>query len=245
MLFISVKLVNVESAIVDKIKNDVRHPVYPALIIIGGLPDSGKREFLEHLQHKSPFDIDETSLSQSLILSSGFQLPLFQQRSVAIEDTKIFQFYALLSGFFSKPEIISATDTSSLKDNWPTEMRNAMNKFREWNYQRRAHSVRVREENGLEKKEQQRIWKALTTMETSIHKGIAMTRLWQLTINRTSLRFLECFRGHLYNSHIWLFMDLDRDLKDLHIPPERPTEFHPHAMIWRSHLYIICLGQAV
>lgn len=83
--------------------------------------------------------------------------------------------------------------------------------------------------------------------EGTLHKGMAEICLWELTINRTSLRFLECFRGQLYNSHVWLFVDLEQNIDKLHLPPEPSTNDHPCAMQWRSRLHYLmrssCLSE--
>lgn len=88
----------------------------------------------------------------------------------------------------------------------------------------------------------------LISLEKKLYKGIAEISLWDLTVNRTSLRFLECFRGHLYNSHVWLFVDLEQDIDKLHLRPDPTTNDHPYAMQWRSRLHYLmrssCLSES-
>ncbi|XP_019854317.1 PREDICTED: uncharacterized protein LOC109583422 isoform X2 [Amphimedon queenslandica] len=58
-------------------------------------------------------------------------------------------------------------------------------------------------------------------------EGIALVIMWDVALNKTVLHFLTALRGHLYNCHPWLFLDLQRDLDKLHLPPKipRPTSF--------------------
>ena len=51
-------------------------------------------------------------------------------------------------------------------------------------------------------------------------EGIALAIIWDISLNKTVLHFLTALRGHLYNCHPWLFIDLQRDLDKLHLPPE-------------------------
>ena len=53
-------------------------------------------------------------------------------------------------------------------------------------------------------------------------EGIALINIWNIATNKTILHFLSALRGLLYNSHVWLFMDMDRDLENLDKPPEFP-----------------------
>lgn len=53
-------------------------------------------------------------------------------------------------------------------------------------------------------------------------EGIALVIMWDVALNKTVLHFLTALRGHLYNCHPWLFLDLQRDLDKLHLPPKIP-----------------------
>ena len=88
----------------------------------------------------------------------------------------------------------------------------------------------------------------IANLKKVLHMGVWTSCLWELTVNRTVLRFLECFRGHLYNSYVWLFVDLDRDFDKLYDPPDPTTKDHPYAMKWRSRLHYLlrasCLSES-
>ena len=51
-------------------------------------------------------------------------------------------------------------------------------------------------------------------------EGIALINIWDIAINKTVHYFLTSLCGLLYNSHMWLFMDMDQDLENLDKPPE-------------------------
>ena len=57
----------------------------------------------------------------------------------------------------------------------------------------------------------------------TIPDGIALINIWDVAVNKTVYYFLTALQGHLYNSHMWLFLDLERDLQKLDEPPELPT----------------------
>ena len=58
----------------------------------------------------------------------------------------------------------------------------------------------------------------------TIPDGIALINIWDVAISKTVYYFLTALQGHLYNSHMWLFLDLERDLQKLDEPPELPHE---------------------
>uniref|UniRef100_A0A1X7UHH7 Death domain-containing protein n=1 Tax=Amphimedon queenslandica TaxID=400682 RepID=A0A1X7UHH7_AMPQE len=53
-------------------------------------------------------------------------------------------------------------------------------------------------------------------------EGIALVIMWDVALNKSVFHFLTALRGHLYNCHSWLFLDLQQDLEKLHLPPEIP-----------------------
>ena len=53
----------------------------------------------------------------------------------------------------------------------------------------------------------------------SLPEGIAIVNVWDVTISESLHHFLAALQGHLYNHHMWLFLDLERDLDNLDKPP--------------------------
>lgn len=66
-------------------------------------------------------------------------------------------------------------------------------------------------------------------------EGIALINIWDLAINKTVLHFLSGLIGHLYNSHMWLFLDIERDLHDLDQPPLLRAQEHPSKVVGAQH----------
>ena len=50
-------------------------------------------------------------------------------------------------------------------------------------------------------------------------KGAGLIKVWDLSFNSMAYQFIRCFSGHLYNSYMWLFTDIERDRLKLHKPP--------------------------
>ena len=53
----------------------------------------------------------------------------------------------------------------------------------------------------------------------SLPEGIAIVNVWDVTTSESLRHFLAALQGHLYNHHMWLFLDLERDLDSLDKPP--------------------------
>ena len=52
-------------------------------------------------------------------------------------------------------------------------------------------------------------------------EGIGLIHIWDIASNKMVLHFLNSLHGLIYNSHIWLFLDIERDVKNL----EKPLKF--------------------
>ena len=79
-------------------------------------------------------------------------------------------------------------------------------------------------------------------------EGIALINIWNIATTKKILHFLSALRGLLYNSHMWIFMDIDRDLENLDKPPEFfevtsnavcSNEDHSVLMKWRPRLHYL------
>ena len=67
----------------------------------------------------------------------------------------------------------------------------------------------------------------------SLKSGIRMLNIWDIGVNRKIIPFLFQFSGHYSLNYMWLFVDLDRDLRKLHLPPDVDD---PLVMKWRSRV---------
>ena len=61
-----------------------------------------------------------------------------------------------------------------------------------------------------------------TKWNRSIPNGIALINIWDIVMNKAVYNFLPALWGHLDNSYLWLFLDLDRNVKDLYSTPSLP-----------------------
>ena len=72
----------------------------------------------------------------------------------------------------------------------------------------------------------------ITSMR-SLESGNGLVNIWDMGVNRAIIPFLYRFSGHYSLNYMWLFIDLDNDLSQLHIPP---VVLDPLLMKWRSRL---------
>ena len=61
-----------------------------------------------------------------------------------------------------------------------------------------------------------------TKWKRGIPSGIALMNVWDVGMNKSVFHFLPALWGHLDNSYVWLFLDLNRDMKELYNTPSLP-----------------------
>ena len=73
--------------------------------------------------------------------------------------------------------------------------------------------------------------------------GIALINIWDIGLNKVPNYVLSHLAGHLYNSHIWMFLDLLRDADHLYEVPDIPDNLYDKScndkeliMRWRSRI---------
>ena len=67
----------------------------------------------------------------------------------------------------------------------------------------------------------------------SLKSGNRLMNIWNMGVNRAIIPFLYRFSGHYLLNYMWLFIDLDQDFSQLHIPP---VVHDQHVMKWRSRV---------
>ena len=70
--------------------------------------------------------------------------------------------------------------------------------------------------------------------KSSYNEETSVVNIWDLAIDRIIRHFLAAIQGHLYNHHMWLFIDLEEDLDNLDKPPENSD-----LMSWRPRLHYL------
>ena len=81
--------------------------------------------------------------------------------------------------------------------------------------------------------------------------GLVPINIWDIGLNKVTNYVLSRLAGHLYNSHVWLFLDLLRDANHLYEVPDIPDNRYDKSrndkeliMRWRSHIrYLLHLAE--
>ena len=219
---------------------------FPLLIILGGLPESGKSTFLRNILPKEKMSTEPAAqsgyFSENVVVASDLWSPLVQPCCAEVMHDHSLK-YSFLSGaryYFKMKSLVATFDSISASSRWNSQafIKNQTLNQTAIDLCNFMHKKSIKPEGSYSKR--------LVGMEHALHKGVNVSYLWDITVNRTVLRFLECFRGHLYNSCVWLFVDLDRDIDNLHDPPK--SKDGSLAMKWRSCLHYLlkssCLSES-
>ena len=82
-----------------------------------------------------------------------------------------------------------------------------------------------------------------TEWDQSHTSGLALINIWDLGLNKIPTYVLSHLAGHLYNSHVWMFLDLLRDVDHLYEVPDIPDNRYDKSrndkeliMRWRSRI---------
>ena len=75
----------------------------------------------------------------------------------------------------------------------------------------------------------------------NLRNGVALINVWNVGLSKTVFYFLPFLSGQLTNNYLWLFFDYDRDIEKMHLRPDIPKYHHDHEilMLWRSRLYYL------
>ena len=177
--------------------------VLPALLMSGGLPNSGKSEAIQLLLKlqsiPSPGFSHYESIGTELTSNSPFQAHRV--------DDKYLYYYGFYSGF---RKILAF----GLK--WACDFRldvGQENTFEDSKLQQHLLNIVGCLKDTMQQTERMGLKKIKNIM-----KGASLIKVWDLTFNSITLEFLKKFNGHLYNSYMWLFTDIERDRQQLHRP---------------------------
>ena len=177
--------------------------VLPALLMSGGLPNSGKSEAIQLLMKLTSIPPPGFSHYESIATGLTSNSPIQAQR---VDDDHLY-YYGFYSGF---------RKILAIGSKWAHDFRldaEQENKFK--NSKLQQHLFNIME--CLKKTMQPTGSIGLKKMK-NIMKGTGLIKVWDLTFNSITLQFLNKFSGHLYNSYMWLFIDIERDRPQLHRP---------------------------
>ena len=209
---------------------NIKTKIRPVLIPFSGQPKSGKSLALAHLLNnyvdKNPFKevmtqieknekLEAEGISYYELVAAGFNT--FRNLSiteVTKESSCAFGILSALKHYYVEkgrvPLFNISSDDQSFNDF--EDLENHLQHI--FNYLLEIEHFPKSDE--LSEKES----KFAKHLKNLLPDGIALINIWDLAINKPVLHFLTALRGHLYNSHMWLFLDLEEDLKNIDKPPE-------------------------
>ena len=202
--------------------------IRPILLSLGGIPESGKTKAVSHLlKHyvdSSPFKpmtkINERLGAEGItyyeLVAVGFH-PLRELTITEVTKESSCAF-GILSAFrkelLAKGQVPLFTSTSEgpLYNFEDPDLEGHLQYIFKYIYQY-EHTPKGTEVTIKERKYAKRLNKLLP-------EGIALINIWDIAINKMVHNFISSLHGLLYNSHAWLFLDMDRDLQNLDKPPD-------------------------
>ena len=196
----------------DKVRVNTFFPVF------SGLPDSGKSSFLNQFlnasSEQSIFDcVDGFDYGQFISVASS---DATQSHYIRVKSNAEQCYYALLA---TLPDDFNF-ESLCLDDIVTSTLHGHLNAFYK-SFVQFAKNDRMFSINQLK-------------------RGISIINIWDISINKALFSFLKCFNGCFANGHMFLFLDLKRDVPNLHKPPD--IEYYiegSQEMMWRSRLHYL------
>ena len=213
--------------------------IKPVLLSFSGLPDSGKSKAVECLRKKY---VDRSNFRRIKNISEpkaeGIEFYEIVAASLSAVRNLIINEFTTESCF--APVILSAFKKMLLFDDPGKALLSDIFEFGQtdldehlcFTYQYLSQkNFMVGDSQQLDDEEKKRA----NLLLKSLPEGIAIVNVWDVTISESVRHFLATLQGHLYNHHMWLFLDLKRDLDGLDKPPEIGDD-STVLMKWRPRL---------
>ena len=229
-------------------KPELKAKIKPVLISFSGLPDSGKSKAVDCLRKKY---VDRSVLQSIKSISEpkaeGIEFYEIVAASLSVVKNLIINEFTTESCF--APVILSAFksflpegEVLHFDDPGKTLLSNIsefgqpdLDEHLRFIYQylsQQDFMITDSQQSDEEKKKAKFLLKSLP-------EGIAIVNVWDITISESVRHFLATLQGHLYNHHMWLFLDLKRDLDSLEKPPEIGLNDSSLFMKWRPRLHYL------
>ena len=202
--------------------------IRPILLSLGGIPESGKTKAVSHLlKHyvdSSPFKpmtkINERLGAEGItyyeLVAAGFH-PLRELTITEVTKESSCAF-GILSAF--RKELLTKGQVPLFTFTFEGPLFNFEDPDLEGHLQyifkyicQYEHTPKGTEVTTKELRYAKRLNKLLP-------EGIALINIWDIAINKMVHNFITSLQGLLYNSHAWLFLDMDRDLQNLDKPSD-------------------------
>ena len=204
--------------------------IAPILLIIGGLPNSKKTTALNRLMKNGGFS---STLAINKKDSIGFCDALAAQNPIEskILISSLAQRIGYSSVMYAGLESIIRSTSQKLVDVAILPQLSTIFTNSDLNKHLRTVLIELYKKR-LEVTPQDPWYQSYTC-------GLALVNIWDLGLNKVSTYLLPHLAGHLYNSHIWLFLDLLRDIDRLYEVPDIPDKSHNDKeliMRWHSRI---------
>lgn len=223
-----IKYIDIDADYLHKkiLDQEFRVPVYPLLLTFSGLPDSGKTTALGKLLELRGNELDKVHFTHHELVASDFKSSKVRYAAVACDAGYTFAMqcglqYNLFVHELGKPQYLD-TRSQAFIDPVLTQHVDMV-----------VHHLKQRDETKQLNNPQDR---RIISLERSLTTGVGLINVWDnIAVQRKVAPFLQCFSGHYSKNYVWLFINLDRDLSKLHLPPQLKGDDR-FGMKWRSRV---------
>ena len=205
-------------------------PILPFFPVMGGLPNSQKKAFLDFFAERAKKDIpndareygckeslldgiDDFRYGQFIAYGPEFNTPDLSTARVLTEKAC---HYALLAGLHKNVENFdfnALTQVEKIDDN--TFFDQYFKSFVEFAQQFKSDASFPKDD---------------------MKDGISFINIWDVSDNKALSSFLKCYNGCFTNGCMCLFLDLEQDVPNLHKPLDYSEDLE---MMWRSRLHYL------
>ena len=217
----------------------IKVKIAPFLLILGGLPDSCKSLALNHLMKKIGGSTRSVqNKKEGIFFCDIFAANNLQKNTILMAPSARNRGYP--SVVYSAVENMVRSMGKRLMDVDIKLPLVPFSAFKDDDLDKHFEDVMANlHEDNLEKQ------RDFTEWDQSHTCGLALVNVWDLGLNKVPTYLLSRLAGHLYNSHVWLFLDLSRDVDHLYEVPEN-NSFNDEifTMKWQSRIeYFLSFAQ--
>ena len=202
--------------------------MYPLLLTFSGLPDSGKTTALGKLLELRGNELDKVHFTHHELVASDFKSSKVRYAAVARDAGYNFAMqcgiqYNLFVHELGKPQYLDTKSHTFIDPVLTQHVDMVVDHLKERDDAKKSKG---------NPPQAQRI----ISLERSLTTGVGLINVWDnIAVQRKVAPFLQCFSGHYSKNSVWLFINLDRDLSKLHLPPQLKGDDR-FGMKWRSRV---------
>ena len=202
--------------------------MYPLLLTFSGLPDSGKTTALGKLLELRGNELDKVHFTHHELVASDFKSSKVRYAAVARDAGYNFAMqcgiqYNLFVHELGKPQYLDTKSQAFIDPVLTQHVDMVVHHLKQRDDAKKSKSNPLQDQQ-------------IISFERSLTTGIGLINVWDnIAVLRKIAPFLQCFSGHYSKNYAWLFVDLDRDLSKLHLPPQLKSD-NRFGMKWRSRV---------